>query len=155
MLVTLLGMVTEVRLEQSIGDVDGGKARATMERTLSNARHTIGDGDGGKARATLERTPFNACHAVADGDGGEARATKERTISNARHLKGSVHVSYFFRNNNIALIFAWIRIITATTESNLQFRTIIKVVVINGNTIGILNLNVVSACHEWKYHHYE
>jgi hypothetical protein len=47
------------------------------------------------------------------------------------------------------LIFVRIRVITATTESNLQFRTIIKVVVINGNTIGILNFNVVGTSYQW------
>ena len=96
MLVTLLGMVTEVRPEQP----------------------TVGDGDGGKARATLERT-----------------------TSNARHLACPVHVGYFLRYSDIALIFVRKRIILATTESNLQFRAIINVVVIDGNTIGILATN--------------
>ena len=45
------------------------------ERIISNARHTIGDGDGGKARAIRERMISNARHAVADGDGGKAKAT--------------------------------------------------------------------------------
>jgi len=41
---------------------------------ISNARHTVGDGDGGKARAISERTTSNARHATAYGDGGKARA---------------------------------------------------------------------------------
>ena len=36
------------------------------ERIISNARHTIGDGDGGKARAIKERTISNARHTVGD-----------------------------------------------------------------------------------------
>ena len=47
------------------------------ERTTFNARHTIGDGDGGKARAMRERTTSNARHTIGDGDGGEARAISE------------------------------------------------------------------------------
>ena len=45
-----------------------------IERFTSNARHTIGDGDGGKARAIKERIISNARHTIGDGDGGEARA---------------------------------------------------------------------------------
>ena len=67
---------------------DGGKARAIRERRISNARHTVGDGDRGKARATRERIFSNARHAVGDGDRGEARAFIERTTSNARHAIG-------------------------------------------------------------------
>ena len=133
----------------TIGDGDRGKARAITERTTSNARHAVGDGDGGKLRAIIERIISNARHAVGDGDGGKASAITERITSNARHLTGSVHIGYFLRNNNIALIFVWIRRITATLVSNLQFRTIINVVVINGNTIGILNFNVVGTSYQW------
>ena len=139
----------------TIGDGDGGKAIATRERFTSYARHAVGDGDGGKARAAIERIISNARHTIGDGDGGKARAFIERFISNSRHHARPVHVGYFLRYSDMALIFVRIIIITATTESNLQFRTIIEVVVINGNAISILNLNVVGACHEWKYHHYE
>ena len=64
---------------------DGGKASATRERRISNARHTVGDGDGGKARATIERLVSNGRYTIADGDGGETRAIIERFSSNARH----------------------------------------------------------------------
>ena len=84
------------------------------------------------------------CHTIGDGDGGKLRAARERTISNARHLACPVHVGYFLRYSDIALIS-----VIATTESNLQFRAIINVVVINGNTIGILNFNVVGTCYQW------
>ena len=127
----------------AIGDGDEGKARAARERTRSNARHTIGDGDGGKARAARERITSYTCHAIGDGDGGKEGAARERITSNTRHLACPVHVGYFLRYSDIALIFFRIRIIAITTKSNLQFRTIINVVVINGNTIGILNFNVV------------
>ena len=36
------------------------------ERIISNARHTVGDGDGGQARAAIERTLSNARHTVGD-----------------------------------------------------------------------------------------
>ena len=114
------------------------------ERITSNARHVIGDGDGGKARAFTERIISNARHTVADGDRGKARALTERILSNACHLARPVHVGYFLRYSDIALIF-----IPSTTESNLQFLTIINVVVINGNTIGILNFNVVGTSYQW------
>ena len=39
-----------------------------IERITSNARHTVGDGDGGKARAMIERTTSNACHAIWNSD---------------------------------------------------------------------------------------
>ena len=96
-----------------------------MERIISNARHAVTDGDGGKAFAIRERFFSNARHTVGDGDGGKARAIIERFFSNARHLACPVHVGYFLRYSDIALIF-----VIATTESNLQFRAIINVVVI-------------------------
>ena len=65
------------------------KARASVERPTSNARHTIGDGDRCKARASPERSTSNALHAVGDGDRGKARAAKERTFFNPRHAIGN------------------------------------------------------------------
>jgi hypothetical protein len=121
----------------------------TLERFTSNARHAVGDGDGGEARAITKRTPSNARHAIGDGDRGKAKAILERRISNARHLACPVHVGYFLRYSDIALIFIRIIIIIATTESNLQFRAIINVVVIKGNAIGILNFNVVGTSYQW------
>jgi len=67
---------TTSNARHTIGDGDGGKARAIRERISSNARHTVGDGDGGEAGATIERIFSNARHTVGDGDGGEAGATK-------------------------------------------------------------------------------
>ena len=57
-----------------------------LERIISNARHTIGNGDGGQARAFIESLTSNGRHAVADGDGGQARAIKERIISNGCYV---------------------------------------------------------------------
>ena len=37
----------------------------------SNACHAVGDGDGGKFRAIIERTTSNACNSTTDGDGGK------------------------------------------------------------------------------------
>ena len=72
----------------SLCNNDGGEAAATIESTLSNARHAPGDGDGGEAAATIESTVSNTRHALRDGDVGEADATIESTVSDARHALG-------------------------------------------------------------------
>ena len=53
----------------------------------------------------IERITSNACHTVGDGDGGKAFTGHERIISNARHHARPVHVGYFLRYSDIALIF--------------------------------------------------
>ena len=88
MLVTLLGMVMEV------------KAGAAIERRASNACHAVGDGDGGEAGAAIERTTTNACHAVGDGDGGKAGTAIERIITNACHAVGDGHLSHAFMSRS-------------------------------------------------------
>ena len=62
-------------------DCDRSQNRATMEQTLSNARHAIRDSDRSQTRATTERTFSNARHAIRDGDGGQVFATTERTTN--------------------------------------------------------------------------
>ena len=69
-------------------DVDGGEAAATIESTVSNARHALGDSDAGEACAVIERIASNGCHPLGDGDTGEACAVRERIVSNGCHALG-------------------------------------------------------------------
>ena len=70
------------------GVIHVGKARATMECTIANARHAIADRNARKARAIMECIIFNARHAVGDHNARKARATMECPIANARHAVG-------------------------------------------------------------------
>ena len=71
MLVTLLGIVTLVRLVQprerlvpdagdAVGDGDAGQAGAAIERLVPDAGDAVGDRDAGQAGA-VARTPSPRC----------------------------------------------------------------------------------------------
>ena len=55
-----------------------GQAAATIESTLSNARHALGDVDGGEAAAFIESLVSNARHTLGDNGG---RATLNQSIA--------------------------------------------------------------------------
>jgi len=84
-----------------------GKARATRERIITNARHAVADSDGGQARATRERITSNARYAVGDGNGGQARATRERKTSNTRHAVYLSFIENIIRNLDVTRVFTF------------------------------------------------
>ena len=79
MLVTLLGMVTEVR------PGDGGKAGTIRESVLPNTRHAIRNVDAGKAGTIRESVPPNTRHAIRNVDAGKAATGTESAPLNTRH----------------------------------------------------------------------
>ena len=81
MLVTLLGMVIDVREEQ-----------LNKESPRSNAYYAVADGNRGEGGAIFESLISNPLYAVANGNGGEGGAIHESPFSNACYAVGSAVV---------------------------------------------------------------
>ncbi len=75
-----------------------------IEGVVADGRNTVWDGDRFQTITATEGIISNARHTVWDGNRGQVRTRTERTNSNTRHFSRSVHISYLFRNNNIASI---------------------------------------------------
>ena len=96
----------------------------------------------------------NFRNAVGYGNGGKFSAFSESVIANACHFIGFVLNDYFLGNHNFTHIFI-IHKIMGPSESNLQLRIVIYVIIINGDIISILNFNIVGTHHQRQQNHYE
>ena len=98
MLVTLFGMVMEVRLLQPskapelvIAKIESSIIFVVLQRITpiegmaSDAGHAVRDGDGGQAAAFIEDTAADAGHTVWNDDGGQAAAISEGIVADAGH----------------------------------------------------------------------
>ena len=66
----------------SVGDSDTRQPATTIERTITDARHTVGDSDTRQPAATTERRIPDARHTVANCHTRQPGTTGERSVKN-------------------------------------------------------------------------
>ena len=117
----------------------GCKATTVTESITANRCHAVPYCHGCQATTAIENSFADRCHAVRYCHGCQATTAIESRIADTCHFSCPVHISNCLWYNYLARI----RTVTTISICNLQFRTIIIVIVINGLAIGIFDCNVV------------